>query len=96
LKIQLRWERNLRSFKPAKRPSGGTTSAEVKAYAAPDGAWEMILVSVATNMPRRWRYFGVRWQAKRDTAFEALEFPVALNHAKAPSPLRSAGAVPNT
>ena len=35
--------------------------------------------------------FGLRWQAKRDTAFETGTNP----HPKAPSPLRSAGAVQN-
>ncbi len=34
--------------------------------------------------------FGVRWQAKRDTAFDC---PVREGYNKAPSPLRSAGAL---
>ena len=38
--------------------------------------------------------YGVRWQAKRDTALETAD-PHETFRAKAPSPLRSAGAVQN-
>src|SRR5690349_15533544 len=40
--------------------------------------------------------FGLRWQAKRDTAFartDGLKLRCVSPHPKAPSPLRSAGAV---
>jgi hypothetical protein len=38
-------------------------------------------------------FFGVRWQAQRDTALDCLEFRLwAAIQTKAPSPLRSAGA----
>jgi hypothetical protein len=43
-----------------------------------------------------WAYFGVRWQAKRDTALEratGVGVSRIMVPAKAPSPLRSAGAV---
>ena len=42
----------------------------------------------------REHHFGLRWQAERDTAFEEVqENATTSHHAKAPSPLRSAGAV---
>jgi len=37
--------------------------------------------------------FAVRWQAKRDTALDGMISGEALKQAKAPSPLRSAGAL---
>jgi hypothetical protein len=39
-----------------------------------------------------WR-FGLRWQAERDTALGVANQPVVQHPAKAPSPLRFAGAL---
>jgi hypothetical protein len=50
---------------------------------------------LCTKSPKLPPGFGLRWQAKRDTALgEGVPiFQHTLPHPKAPSPLRSAGAV---
>ena len=54
----------------------------------------MKMIQFPMKLPELPPGFGLRWQAKRDTALvRTWEFSSASRRAKAPSPLRSAGAV---